>query len=43
VPIELSVAWVAAGVVAYLVWARITRAWPFGPKQVREEYLAAQP
>jgi amino acid transporter len=40
VPIELSVASVAAGVVAYLVWARFTRVWPFGPKQVREEYLA---
>jgi fructoselysine transporter len=33
VPIELSVASVAAGVVAYLVWARLTRVWPFGPKQ----------
>ena len=43
VPIELSVLWVAAGVAAYLVWARFTRVWPFGPKQVREEYLAAQP
>jgi len=43
VPIELSVAWVAAGVVACLVRERFTRAWPFGLKQVRREYLAEQP
>jgi hypothetical protein len=39
VPIELSVAWV----VAYLVWARVTRVWPFGPKDSREAVTAAQP
>jgi hypothetical protein len=22
--------------VAYLVWARVTRVWPFGPKESRE-------
>jgi amino acid transporter len=43
VPIELSVAWVAAGAVIFLVWARVTRVWPFGPKQVREDYLRTQP
>jgi amino acid transporter len=43
VPIELSVAWVAAGVVAFAVWARITRVWPFGPKEIREDYLTTQP
>jgi amino acid transporter len=32
VPVELSVAWV----VAFLVWARVTRVWPFGPKQLQE-------
>ncbi|HLH58172.1 MAG TPA: APC family permease [Streptosporangiaceae bacterium] len=42
VPIELSVAWVAAGVVAYIIWARVTTTWPFGPKHVREAYLAPQ-
>jgi amino acid transporter len=41
-PIELSVAWVAAGIVAYVVWARIRGAWPFGPRQVNEAYLALQ-
>jgi hypothetical protein len=43
VPIELSILWVAAGVVAYLVWARVTRVWPFGPKEPREAVTAAQP
>jgi hypothetical protein len=43
VPIELSVAWVAAGVLAYLVWARVTRVWPFGPKEFRAVSTAAQP
>jgi amino acid transporter len=43
VPIELSVGWVVAGVVAFLVWARVTRVWPFGPKQFREAGAAAQP
>jgi hypothetical protein len=43
VPIELSVAWVAAGVVAFLVWARVTRVWPFGPKEFREPVAAPQP
>lgn len=43
VPIELSVAWVATGILAFLVWARVTRARPFGPKRFREEYLTTQP
>ena len=29
----------AAGVVAFLIWARIEREWPFGPRHVREEFL----
>jgi fructoselysine transporter len=43
VPIELSILWVAAGVVAFLVWSRVTRVWPFGPKESREAGAAAQP
>ncbi len=39
-PIVLSLAWVAAGVVAYLLWARfVEHTWPFGPKEIKEEYL----
>ncbi|HEX6551352.1 MAG TPA: APC family permease [Ktedonobacteraceae bacterium] len=40
VPILLSLAWVAVGVVAYLLWARfVEHTWPFGPKEIKEEYL----
>jgi amino acid transporter len=40
VPILLSLAWVAVGVVAYLFWARfVEHTWPFGPKEIKEEYL----
>ena len=42
VAIEWSVVWVVAGVLAYLGWARVTSAWPFGPKQIREAYLTPQ-
>ncbi|WP_050502457.1 APC family permease [Streptomyces monomycini] len=31
-PVAWSSAWVASGVVAYLLWARAEREWPFGPK-----------
>ncbi len=41
-PIEWSLVWLAAGIIAYLVWAKIHHLWPFGPKQIEEEYLAAQ-
>lgn len=37
-PIILSCAWLAAGIVAYLIWARVVRAWPFGPKRFWEAY-----
>jgi amino acid transporter len=37
-PIELSLAWVAAGCVAFLIWARVEKIWPFGPRQIREAY-----
>ncbi len=40
-PIEWSLAWVAAGGVAFVIWARTERTWPFGPKEIREEYLTA--
>jgi fructoselysine transporter len=41
-PIELSLAWVAVGTGAYLLWARRHGEWPFGPKQIHEQYLAAE-
>ncbi len=39
-PIEWSIAWVALGAAAFLVWARRERTWPFGPKEIREDFLA---
>jgi amino acid transporter len=38
-PILFSLAWIALGVVAFLGWARIERTWPFGPREIREEFL----
>jgi len=37
-----STVWLAAGVVAYLGWARYHHHWPFGPKQIREVFLEEQ-
>ncbi|MGW5693161.1 hypothetical protein ACWEWX_19950, partial [Streptomyces asiaticus] len=39
-PIEWSLAWVAAGCVAFVLWARVEKVWPFGPKEISEEYAA---
>ena len=41
-PIEWSIGWVLLGVLAYLLWSRAEKIWPFGPKVVREEYLEDQ-
>lgn len=41
-PIQWSLAWLGAGVVAFVIWARIEHIWPFGPKQIHEAYLEAQ-
>ncbi|MCM2419379.1 MULTISPECIES: APC family permease [unclassified Streptomyces] len=38
-PIEWSLAWVALGCVAFFLWARFEKVWPFGPKEITEEYL----
>ncbi len=34
----LSLAWLALGVAAFLVWAKWERTWPFGPKEIREAF-----
>ncbi|MCX4690166.1 APC family permease [Kitasatospora purpeofusca] len=41
-PVEWSLAWVALGCVAFLIWSRAEGAWPFGPKEIREEFLEGQ-
>ena len=40
-PIEWSLAWLAAGSAAFVLWARFEKVWPFGPKEIHEEYLTA--
>lgn len=37
--IRIMLIWTAAGIVAFLVWARLEHSWPFGPKQISEEFL----
>jgi len=37
--IELAMVWTAMGVVAYLIWARYEKVWPFGPKEIREVFV----
>jgi hypothetical protein len=41
-PMLLSLAWIVAGTVAFLIWARIEKTWPSGPRAIREDYLTAQ-
>jgi amino acid transporter len=38
-PIILSLVWIVAGGITFLIWARIEHFWPFGSKVIREEYL----
>jgi amino acid transporter len=37
--IVLSGAWILAGLVVFVVWARHNKSWPFAPVEVREAYL----
>jgi len=38
-PIIFSLVILAAGLLAFLVWSRIERQWPFGSKEIREDFL----
>ncbi|MFC4035453.1 APC family permease [Streptomyces polygonati] len=38
-PIEWSLLWVVLGVVAFALWSNYEKVWPFGPKEISEEYL----
>jgi amino acid transporter len=40
--ILISLAWLALGVAAFFIWAYYERTWPFGEKEIREEFLEAQ-
>ena len=37
----MSLAWLALGIIAFLFWAMMEKTWPFGPKEIREEFLNA--
>ena len=37
--IWLSLGWLALGTIAFLIWARVDKVWPFGPKEIKEEFL----
>jgi hypothetical protein len=37
---EWSLAWVALGGLAFTLWARKERIWPFGDKEIQEQYAA---
>jgi amino acid transporter len=41
--IRVAIGWTVLGVIAFLIWARAEHVWPFGPKEIREEFLDAQP
>lgn len=41
--ILLAVGWVALGTIAFLIWARREKTWPFGPLEIREQFLGADP
>ncbi|MEY9912873.1 fructoselysine transporter [Catenulispora sp. MAP12-49] len=42
-PIEWSIAWVVLGIIAFLIWSRVEKVWPFGAKEIHEQYLAEAP
>lgn len=42
-PIEWSLAWVGIGLVSFLIWARVEKTWPFGPKEIHERFADPEP
>jgi amino acid transporter len=42
--IRVAIGWTVLGIIAFLIWARTEHVWPFGPKEIKEEFLPpAQP
>src|SRR5439155_27322179 len=39
--IILSVCWIVLGALAFLIWAKVERTWPFGDKGIKESFVAA--
>lgn len=38
--IELAIGWTVLGIIAFLIWAKKDKSWPFGPKEIQEVYGA---
>jgi hypothetical protein len=36
----VAIGWTVLGIIAFLIWARTEHVWPFGPKEIKEEFLA---
>ncbi|MEU0794510.1 APC family permease [Amycolatopsis sp. NPDC005961] len=41
--IGLSLGWIAVGALAYLVYAKTEKTWPFGPKEIKEAFASTEP
>jgi amino acid transporter len=37
--IGLSLGWIAIGCIAFLIYAKTERTWPFGPKEIKEAFI----
>jgi amino acid transporter len=37
--IRVAIGWTVLGIIAFLIWARTEHVWPFGPKEIKEEFL----
>jgi amino acid transporter len=37
--IRIAIIWTVLGIIAFLIWARAEHVWPFGPKEIKEEFL----
>jgi amino acid transporter len=38
--ISLSLGWILVGAIAFLIYAKAERTWPFGPKEIKEAFAA---
>jgi amino acid transporter len=41
--IRVAIGWTVLGIIAFGIWARAEHVWPFGPKEIKEEFLEPEP
>ena len=41
--IRVAIGWTVLGIIAFGIWARTEHVWPFGPKEIKEEFLEREP